>query len=246
MPPAARNDRALPKLSKVAQVLRSPYLARVLARHRVLAGVEHRSVLAAELATVVDVGANRGQFALAVREWAPRARVFSFEPLPEPAALFRRVFAGDSQVTLHEAALGPERTTLTMHVSGRDDSSSLLPIAAQSALFPGTGEVGLLEVPVARLADFLQAADLQPPALLKLDVQGFEYDALLGCASLLSCFRWIYCECSFVELYTGQKLAPAVIGLLAEHEFQLSGVHNPSYDGAGRTIQADLLFLRAG
>ena len=33
---------------------------------------------------------------------------------------------------------------------------------------------------------------------------------------MLSHFEWVYCECSFVELYSGQKLAPEVITLLAE------------------------------
>jgi FkbM family methyltransferase len=184
----------LPTIHKVAQILRSPYFLQAFLRHRVLAGIEHRPVLSADLATVVDIGANRGQFALAVRHWAPRARIISFEPLPEPAALFRCVFANDSRVTLHQSAVGASRATLTMHISGRDDSSSLLPISAtQSSLFPGTAEVASLEMPVAPLSDFVQASDLQAPAMLKLDVQGYEYEALLGCESLLPRFQWIYC-----------------------------------------------------
>jgi FkbM family methyltransferase len=214
-----------------------------LALDRVLAGSEHRFVLSPALATVVDVGANRGQFALAVRHWAPGARVISFEPLPGPAAIFCSVFAGDSNVTLHQVALGPERERRAMHVSGRDDSSSLLPIsAAQTSLFPGTEEIASLEVTTGPLGDFVQQDELRAPAMLKLDVQGFEYDALLGCRTMLPLFQWIYCECSFVELYTGQKLAADVVALLAENGFKLAGVHNPSYDAAGRSIQADLLF----
>lgn len=238
--------RSLSTILKVAQVLRSPYLSRALLQHRVLAAVEHRRVLAPDLATIIDVGANRGQFALAARHWSPRARVISFEPLPGPAALFRRVFAGDPLITLHQSALGTSRATLTMHISARDDSSSLLPISAtQSSIFPGTAEVGSLKVPVAPLSDFVQANELRSPAMIKLDVQGYEYDALLGCESVLPCVQWIYCECSFLELYTGQKLAPEVISLLAQRGFQLVGIQNPCWDPAGRSVQADLLFARS-
>ena len=65
-------------------------------------------MLLPNLTTVVDIGANRGQFSLAVRRWAPGAKVFAFEPLSGPAARFRKVFKGDSKVILHQAAIGPE------------------------------------------------------------------------------------------------------------------------------------------
>jgi FkbM family methyltransferase len=236
----------LSKFSKIAQALRSARLTRALALHRVLAGSEHRFVLSTELATVVDVGANRGQFSLAVRQWAPGARVIAFEPLPGPASIFRSVFAGEASVELHQVALGIKPERREMHVSGRDDSSSLLPISAtQTSLFPGTAEIGSVEVTTGPLGDFVEQGELRAPAMLKLDVQGFEYDALLGCRTMLPFFQWIYCECSFVELYTGQKLAAEVVALLAENGFSLAGVHNPAYDSMGRCIQADLLFSAA-
>ena len=69
------------------------------------------------------------------------ARIVSFESLAWPAALWRAVFAGDDRARLVEAAIGPEPGEATIHLSARDDSSSLLPITArQNALFPGTAE----------------------------------------------------------------------------------------------------------
>ncbi|MGZ8183937.1 MAG: FkbM family methyltransferase [Methylobacter sp.] len=233
------------RLDKLSQTMLSKRLLLALFRHRVLAGAEHRNVLSRDLATVVDIGANRGQFALAARQWAPKARVISFEPLNHPVALFRRVFAGDDQVILHQSAIGPESMRQEMHVSARDDSSSLLPISSlQSALFPGTEEVSTTEVRVAPLAEFVSVDDLQMPAMLKLDVQGFEFDALRGCESLLERFDWVYCECSFVELYSGQKLAWEVIDWLSARGFCLMGMFNTAYDQRGQAVQADFLFCR--
>lgn len=235
------------RFDKVMQVLRSARLLRALVGHRVLVGAEHRRRLDAGLATVVDIGANRGQFALAARRWAPQARVISFEPLPGPAQVFRAVFACDDQVVLHEAAIGPQAKRCEMHVSARDDSSSLLPIAGlQSKIFPGTGEVSTIEVQVAPLDTFINPDEIRAPALLKLDVQGFEYEALCGCEALLPRFEQIYCECSFVELYAGQKLAAEVIAWLAARGFRLVGMYNPAYDAAGQAVQADFLFRRVG
>lgn len=64
---------------------------------------------------------------------------------------------------------------------------------------------------VLPLADALPAADIAAPALLKLGVQGFELQALLGCEDLLDRFAYVYVEYSFVELYEGQAFADAVI-----------------------------------
>lgn len=219
--------------------------ARALVGFRVLAGSEHRHVLDPALALIVDVGANRGQFALAARDWAPRAKVISFEPLPGPASVFRSVFAGDPQVLLHEAAIAPQSERREMHISARDDSSSLLPISAlQSKIFPGTAEVSTFEVRVAPLDSFVRSDQIRAPAMLKLDVQGFEYEALCGCESLLPRFDTVYCECSFVELYAGQRLAGDVIAWLRARGFCLAGVFNAAYDADGRSIQADFLFRR--
>jgi FkbM family methyltransferase len=235
------------RVRKLAQVIRSRRLSRAFFRYRVLAGTEHRGILSPDLSVVIDIGANRGQFSLAVREWASAARVISFEPLPGPASIFDSVFSGDKQITLNKAAIGPTSARMTMHVSKRDDSSSLLPISSiQSSIFPGTEEVATIDVPVGPLQEFVHKDDLKGECMIKLDVQGFEYEALLGCLSMLALFKWVYCECSFVELYAGQKLAPDVIALLADHGLSLASIHNTSYDDSGHCIQADLLFRRPG
>src|SRR5512141_2588501 len=182
---------------KLAAILKLPYYRTKMFRHRVAAGVEHARVLSGlECRTVVDIGANRGQFALVARQCQPHARVISFEPLPAAAAKFRALFADDDCVTLHEIAIGPAPGNVTIHVSKRDDSSSLLPITAiQVALFPGTEESATTFVRVGPLREFIPALQIQAPALLKLDVQGYELEALRGCDDLLDRFACVYAEC---------------------------------------------------
>ena len=180
---------------------------------------------------------------MVARHYFPNAKIISFEPLPIPAALFRKIFSTDDAVVLHDVAIGPKSEQCTMHVSGRDDSSSLLPISSlQEKIFPGTSEVATVNVQVAPLDAFIVDSDIIAPAMLKLDVQGFELDALKGCESLLYKLEWIYCECSFVELYSGQRLASDVIKWLEGKGFSIAGISNVSYDRNGVSIQADFLF----
>jgi hypothetical protein len=101
-------------------------------------------------------------------------------------------------------------------------------------------------VPVAPLTKYLSLEDLNQPALLKIDVQGYELEVLKGCDSLLFAFQYIYLECSFVELYQGQALAGDVILYLLRRKLQLSGVYNQVKDSKGRPVQADFLFAKSG
>jgi FkbM family methyltransferase len=234
------------KIEKLAAILKSPDYRPRLLRHRVAAGVEHAQVLSRlDCGSIVDIGANRGQFAMVARHCFPKAQIISFEPLSAAAAKFRAVFSNDDRVTLHEVAIGPAPGNATIHISRRDDSSSLLPItSAQVALFPGTEESTTAMVRVGPLREFILAADIQIPALLKVDVQGYELEALRGCEDLLDQFTCVYAECSFVELYASQALADEVIAWLRERGLRLRGVHNMDYDRDGRAIQADFLFAR--
>jgi hypothetical protein len=92
------------------------------------------------------------------------------------------------------------------------------------------------------LSEFVIPEEIVAPAMLKLDVQGYELEALRGCEDLLDRFAYVYVECSFVELYVGQALADEIIAWLMERGWYLKGIYNMTYDRKGSSIQADFLF----
>ncbi len=231
------------RIRKLSRILRCKPYRRAL-RRGVAASTEHERLLRLlDCRTIVDIGAHRGQFALVAHTLIPSANIISFEPLAQPAKKFRELFNGNKQVRLHQLAIGPERCTADIHVSGRDDSSSLLPITElQNQLHPGTAEAGVERVQVERLAGVLSAADIMAPALLKLDVQGYELETLRGCLDLLPSFAYVYVECSFVELYHGQAFADQVIAFLRDHGFALAGIYSLYHDKNGRALDGDFFF----
>jgi len=217
---------------------------RVGLMHGVGAAIEHKGFLKGlDCQFVVDVGANCGQFTLAARVLCDTAKIHSFEPLSEPAETFKTLFDSDDCVTLHQVALGVTREKKIMHISKSIDSSSLFPISdLQEELFPGTSEVGETSVTVVPLHELLQPNEIVKPALLKIDVQGYELEVLRGCDDMLSNFAHVYVECSFVELYEGQPLARDIIDFLQQRNFFMRGVYNMSYDRLGHAVQADFHF----
>jgi FkbM family methyltransferase len=216
--------------------------------HGVAAAIEHAGIvrrLKPDL--VLDVGANVGQFSLLARNEAPNARIIAFEPLREPSARYRGLFAHDERVTLHRFALGCARGEVDMHLSARMDSSSLLPISRlQVEHFPGTEEIGCEKVKVAPVTDFIQDAELIGRTFVKIDVQGFELDVLRSAEPLLPRLTWIYVELSSIPLYEGQALAVDTINFLERNGFRLLSRYNAHLSSEGEVIQADYLFHNVG
>jgi FkbM family methyltransferase len=240
---------AHPLLVKVAKLLK--LLSRAEYRrglpHKVAAAVEHEDMVRAlHLGTLIDVGANVGQFSLLARTFHPHVLVHAFEPLSGPAARYERLLSRDHDIHLHRVAAGDTPGAAKIHVSGRPDSSSLLPITdLQNTLFPGTAEVMAETIKVVRADDVLDDAVLPDPILIKLDVQGFELTALRGMPNLLKRARYVYAEVSFRELYKGQPLAHEIVAWLATAGFRMAGAYNPTTARDGSAIQADILFERA-
>lgn len=233
------------KTRKLGALLSQPEWRRGL-RSAVAATVEHDALpLRHDLRMVIDAGANRGQFTLYALARFPSADIIAFEPLPKAREHMVRLFQGEARVEVVPFALGETEGEVDIHLSGRDDSSSILPIGGrQVSLFPGTEEVGTVRASLRTLDDVLADRDIAHPALLKIDVQGFELPVLRGADHTLRSLDQILIEASFVELYEGQALFPEVSRHLEERGFHLVSGRISTVDSSGRWLQGDFLFER--
>ncbi|WP_295886424.1 FkbM family methyltransferase [uncultured Thiohalocapsa sp.] len=229
-----------PRLRKYVKLLQTPACWPAL-RLGVAATLEHDTALGRDsFATVVDVGANKGQFAVYAQTRWPKARLICFEPLPRPREKLQRVTRG--QAELHDCALGAEPGEGRMHLATRTDSSSLLALGVRQKAIFGMEASGECRVAIKRL-DTCLPTPLPRPVLLKIDVQGFELEVLKGATDLLPHIDAIYVEASYVELYEGQALREEIERFLTEAGFSLDGRYN-TYVYQGEPVQADLLFRR--
>lgn len=211
--------------------------------------LEHKDALSniGNIDLFVDVGANRGQFSIYASRLFANADFFCFEPLSVPFDVSKKLLKGD-RFALERVALGAGSYKTAMNISAHDDSSSILGMRSkQTETFSGTGFVGSEGIDVVSLDDALAHRHIDKPerAFLKIDVQGFELEVLEGAKEKLQYFEWIYCECSFVELYAGQPLASTVIAWLQDRSFIVKGVYNTFKTPSGECIQADFLFRRS-
>ena len=212
----------------------------------VAAAIEHEKLLKNKsYKTIVDIGANRGQFSLVARNTFKKAKIYAFDPLKTSKRIFNKIFYNHKNINFFNVAIGPSKEKRTIHISKKEDSSSILSIGKlQSDLFPGTEESHEATIKVDRLDSFINKSHIQSPALLKLDVQGFELQALRGCENFFEDIDYIYCECSFMSLYKNQSLVTDVVEFLISKDFKISGVFNMQSDSDGKNIQADFFFVK--
>lgn len=224
------------KFVKLVNILRRGPFRRALTGHRVAAGVDNLVFLAGRrYATIFDVGANRGQFCLAARYVMPDARIYSFEPLTPAYDTFQRVMAGDGKATVFKTGLGAEKGAITISVPDRDDCASV------ACDLPGARAD---TVSIDTLDNLFADTAFTQPALLKIDVQGFEMDVLKGAERTLPRIDDLYVEVTFQKCGPRHHPAHEVITWLKQRGFVVWGVYNPvSY---GKVYHACDLHFRRG
>ncbi len=196
--------------------------------------------------TVLDIGANVGQFAVMTRRAGFDGRIISCEPLAGAYAELAARAARDEAWTARHTAVGREPGELRINVSANSFSSSALPMtAAHRDNAPGSEYVATETAPVTTVAALVAEHDVAPErALLKVDTQGFEDEVLAGAGDLVDRFAALQLELSFVELYRGQRLFDEVYAELRGRGFRIQSLEPGFSAEDGRLLQVDGLFVR--
>lgn len=135
----------------------------------------------------VDVGANIGAHAVALADAVgPGGAVIAYEPNPQAAADAERNLAlnGFSTVTLRRAALGAEAGTVQLRIPRADSAEGANIGLASIAALDTPHDV--VDVPLVVFDDEALPFERSRIRLVKMDVQGYEPQALIGMSALLS------------------------------------------------------------
>ncbi len=199
--------------------------------------------------TVLDVGANIGQYGKRLRDWGYDGRIVSFEPLSQAHAELSARAAGDPAWSIAPCmAIGAEDGEIDIQVSAESDMSSVLPQNDLLRQISPSSEIQKTErVALRRLdsiaGDFISENDR---LFLKIDVQGFEAEVLKGAAALLPKLTGIQLEMSLLPLYEGALDYRAMIEQLEPPGFKPHLILPGYFERKlARQVEIDGVFIRS-
>ena len=198
-----------------------------------------------EIKTVIDVGANIGQFAVDASELYPDAVIYSFEPLPGPYSQLLINTKSFSKFNPYNIALSDHKGTTKMYSNEFSQSSSILEMAeSHKKAFPHSKNATPVKVKVQTLDAIFNGVELDTDILLKIDVQGSEKQVLDGGKETIKKVKVIIIETSYISLYKDQSLFGDIHNYLAELGFRFHGnLGQLLHPTDGSILQGDSVFI---
>ncbi len=199
-----------------------------------------------KLGQLIDVGASFGDFTFQALEIFPSLKVIAFEPIDKVFKSNKKRFKNNKNVEIYNLALGNQDGEVSFNENDYSYSSSILELSdIHVNEFKYTSKSTFTNVPIKKLDCVINADKMLKPLLIKIDVQGFEKEVLLGGTEILKYADYLIIEVSFCELYIGQPLFEEINSLLSDLGFRYAGnLSQLISEDNERILQADALFLR--
>jgi len=194
---------------------------------------------------VIDIGANKGQWAVDLLQIMAISRIYSIEPVPEAFYALRHKSITFPQIKPINVAISKESVKVPFFVTESDVGSSLLkPIDGQPSKWLTIKQN--IMVDAVRLDEFILNEGLEgsPIDLVKIDTQGADQIVLESAGIFLSPrqIRAVLVEVSFVDFYHNQSRYPEIIAMLDAKGYRLARIY-PWRAHDEWLWWADLLFI---
>jgi FkbM family methyltransferase len=200
---------------------------------------------ARNIAAVLDIGANAGQYGERLRHLGYRGWIYSYEPLPDA---YRRLAArsrSDPKWESFELAVGDAIGSVTMNIAGNSESSSILEMTRRHVdAEPRSRTISNVDVRTTTL-DSIVAEIPESATLLKIDTQGYEDKVIAGGTRALEKLAMLEIELSLFEVYRGQALFRDMDARVLAHGFELVSLAEGFFDRhTGELLQVDAIYAR--
>ena len=189
----------------------------------------------ADRVTLVDIGAAGGLQPKWNRQLR-RIRPVLFEPNPDEAARLRPHLAKSDNALVVESGLAAVTGTYTLNVAHWPGCTSLLAadpdVLAGYKIAPLYETVGQVTIDCVRFDELHRAGTVPTPDVIKVDVEGYEYQVLEGFGELLHGVIGIEAEAWFYPVFKDQKLMHDLVALLEPFGLYLRRIEKvPGFEG---------------
>jgi FkbM family methyltransferase len=215
-----------------------------------LASHLRRLFAALEISTVLDVGANAGQYRDFLRNQVGfEGYIVSFEPVAALVEQLRLRVSSDPRWQILPWALGASDSKGEINVTRGSDFSSFL--KPETSLLPQHERLNVVDhqetVSVKRLDGVFESIvrDLPPGGrvFLKMDTQGYDLEVMKGASGILDQIAALQSEVSVIPIYAGMPDYVMSAKTLADLGFDITGMFPVSEDALLRVVEFDCVMI---
>ncbi len=198
--------------------------------------------------TILDVGANIGSVAKELALLYQPAVLGLVEANPELASRLTKKDIG-CEKKVFACAMGEKVGTIPFTIVRKGDgenfaSSSVLPLSTEAKSLWNLKNEETIHVPMRTLDDvWLECGGGKSLDLLKLDVQGYEPQVLMGGVETLKRTKVIVAEISFFREYDGQWFFRQLYDYLLELGFDFSAMYEMARKDNWTPLQCNGVFV---
>lgn len=152
---------------------------------------------------IIDAGANLGDYSMWTKQYCPNTKIYSLEPVKKTYDLLLNNVQKFNNIIPLQKGLYKENCKKNINLYSSNEHSSIYKAERLSNDIEGVVEIELIKGD-----DFLKTYNIVKIDLLKLDLEGAEYDALLGFEKSLKAnkINLIQFEYGFINITTKKLL----------------------------------------
>ena len=186
---------------------------------------------------IIDVGANRGTWTRKALSFFPGAHYTLVEPQDHLKIHIQDLLDHGCKITWIHAGVADHSGALPFTISGRDDSSTFAPTSVAA-------DAPRISVRVITLNEIVSMVGIPPPAMVKIDTEGFDLRVLAGASDLLGKTEIFFVEVTICSSGYENTIA-RVIHMMDEAGYKVVDItdinRSPKY---GVLWLCELAFLR--
>lgn len=198
-----------------------------------------------EIETCIDVGAHVGSFVQKMFRLGFKGNFICVEPSLKASTALGARFEKLDCVEIVGVALGNKNSISQLHNPG-SPFASILQASELGKAYMKNGVVEKQTIHVITLDEFLDKRKVinLKKTFLKIDVQGFEMNVLLGGETSLLYFPLVMVECVLNSLYQGSSDLNKIIEIMKEKGFIVAAIHSDNWFN-GFAPDCDVIFTKA-
>jgi len=193
---------------------------------------------------IIDGGAHHGHIIQKFLSSYNKPIIYAFEPIPDSIDILKNRFSNHNNIKIFEKALGASNSSITFNVLNNVVSSSILQPNERICKYHGSkmNIIKSIQVEQIRLDSIAELKNKEID-IVKLDLQGYELEALKGMQGIIENIKTITIEVEFIALYQNQALFSDIDIFLRQNNFQLFNLYELWTQQDGQLTAGDAIYL---